>query len=109
MRTNYRDAEIKNLREQPFEDVYVSIVGSESGPRQVVHDLGKRVWVWSDYSEQWTAAIVPVGDGITNGYNQDGTRLVSVPEYMCHFMTEEMAESAHRCMEADAAMLANAC
>lgn len=108
MNTNYREQHIRELRRQPFEDVCVNIVGSDRGPREVVHDLGTRVWVWSDYSEQWPASIVTVGDGLTNGYDHEGMRLVSVPEYMCRFMTEAEAEEIARCMAVDEAMLANA-
>ena len=108
MKSNYRDPRIQELRKQPFEAVCVAIVGSDRGPREVVHDLGKRVWVWSDYAEQWPASIVFVGDGLTNGYDHDGMRLVSVPEYMCRFMTEAEAEDEHACMEIDQSMLANA-
>lgn len=108
MKTNYREPATKTLREQPFEPVYASIVGCNLGPREVIHDLGQRVWVWSEYSEQWPAAIVQVGDGLNNGYDRNGMRIISVPEYMCHFMSEGQAEDLHACMDADQAMLANA-
>jgi hypothetical protein len=110
MRSNYREPGTKTLREQPFDAVYVSIIGTahDSGPREVVHDLGKRVWVWADYSEHFPDSIVAVGDGRTNGYDTHGMRMISVPEYLCHFLSESEAEEIYRCREIDEAMLAAA-
>lgn len=93
MKSNYNEPHIEQLRQQPTKAVYVSIEGSR-GPRVVVHDLGRRVWVWSNYAEQWPPCVIQVGDVVTNGYDQNGIRLMSVPEHMCHFIPTEI-EALH--------------
>lgn len=79
-----------------------------SGPHMVIHDTGRKAWIFVTHAEELDPEIRPVGDGTDNGYSTDGDRIVSVPVEWCSFITESEALSIVECMAIDESMLANA-
>jgi hypothetical protein len=80
-------------------------------PRSIVlyvpSKTGDRVWFQGSYSDD-IANAVQVGDGITNGYCEDGCRVLSVPADQCWFYTDEEAEQIVAVMDADIQLIAYA-
>jgi len=70
-------------------------------PVEIIHDTGSRVWVGSSYADELPEGVVPVGDGLTNGYDLDGGRIVSLPVEWCTFLSAEEAENIEKMIEAD--------
>jgi hypothetical protein len=74
-------------------------------PVAMVLYLGSRVWVITTYSDELNDSI-QVGDGVTDGYDQDGYRILSIPAENCRYMTAAEAELLVELIALDDAMLA---
>lgn len=85
---------------------WVTVKDMFSGlPQPLIHDTGDRVWVGCDYSEDLPDGVVQVGDGLNNGYDVQGNKIISVPVEWCTFISEEEAESILQCRDADEQLL----
>ena len=71
------------------------------GPVPVTHDTGDRIWVLASYADNLPVGVVMVGDGLNNGYDVNGSKLVSVPASWCSFIDDDKAASIRACIEAD--------
>jgi hypothetical protein len=74
-------------------------------PVAMVLHLGSRVWVIATYSDELSDSI-QVGDGVTDGHDEDGNRILSIPAENCRYMTAAEAEMLVELTALDDAMLA---
>jgi hypothetical protein len=74
-------------------------------PVAMVLHLGSRVWIIATYSDELSDSI-QVGDGVTDGYDEDGNRILSIPAEHCRYMTAAEAELLVELIALDDAMLA---
>ena len=74
---------------------------------QIVHVTSDRVWISATYADEIVNAV-QINDTFSNGFDEDGNCLLSVPMSQCKFYTDDEAETIHQCMEIDQAMLRNA-
>ena len=79
-----------------------------NGPVQVVHDTGDRVWGGATYADELPDEVVQVGDGLNNGYDYNGNKIVSVPAEWCTFMDDEEAHNIALLIQADEQLLSYA-
>jgi hypothetical protein len=76
------------------------------GPQRIVIHAGERVWIEGCYSMEGHPEVVRIGDGLTNGYDEQGNCLLSVPAAWCvAFYTDKEAEDVMLCMDADERLL----
>ena len=68
------------------------------GPHFVIQDVGTRVWIYAHHDDELDPEIKLVTDGVSNGMDQMGYRLVSVPVEWCTFITEADATEIDECM-----------
>lgn len=62
-------------------------------PVVLVPDKGNRVWVLVTYADVLPSGTVMVGDTLTNGHDQDGTCIASIPaDAVGEFLTQDEAE-----------------
>lgn len=88
---------------------WVTIAGLlDQGPFPVVLDTGPFVWVAADYSTDLLPGMVQVGDGRSNGFDRQGHRIVSVPEELCKFYSDDDAMAITECLEVDQQLLSYA-
>jgi hypothetical protein len=101
----------------PYEHTFVVIRhgGLDTCPRQIVHHVpsplaavAARVWTGANHVEELPPGAVVVGDGLTNGFDQDGNLIISIPSSWCSFHTDEEAQTIIECIEADDRLLSNA-
>jgi hypothetical protein len=80
----------------------------DNRPLEIVHAPKGRVWVWLSYADKLPPEAVRVGDGLNDGYDEEGNFLVSLPIDMddTMFLTDEDVESLWAMMDADAFLLA---
>jgi hypothetical protein len=74
-------------------------------PVAMVLHLGSRVWIIATYSDELSDSI-QVGDGVTDGCDEDGNRILSIPAEHCRYMTAVEAEMLVELLALDDAMLA---
>ncbi len=87
----------------------VLIPGTFDGrPLDIIHAPGDRVWVAVSYADTIPDSALPVGDGLGDGFDQDGQRLISLPQSVCKFLTHPEAEQIMEAQAADARLLAYA-
>jgi hypothetical protein len=77
----------------------------EGRPVRVILDVSDRVWVSGSYADELPTGAVQVGDGLTNGYDFHGERIISVPAEWCTFIDEETAYTIDMCMHEDEKLL----
>ena len=87
---------------------HVAIPGALRGLHPIVHAPKGRVWILVSYCDDLPEGALPVGDGQSDGYDQWGQRLVSLPGLMCRFYTEREAEQAEAMADADERLLSYA-
>lgn len=122
LKPNHDDPKIKEQRSMQFADgpMWIWICSpawasgtdkdgdkyfNESGPVEIAHDCGSRIWFWGSYCDHLPDGAIQVGDGQCTGYDQQGNRLISIPEEWCRFITEEEAHTAIACMAEDEKLL----
>jgi hypothetical protein len=90
---------------------YVAVQDSEAYPFLILlyceSPNGDRVWIPGSWDDEIEGAV-QVGDGLTNGYDQQGCRILSVPVALCKFYSEDEARDIIACMDADETLLAYA-
>lgn len=60
---------------------------------QILFDLGARVWVLDHTNDALLEGIVVVSDGVTNGIDYHGSRVLSVPIEWCHLYDAKQVEA----------------
>jgi hypothetical protein len=63
-------------------------------PIDIVLHVGTHVWVSASYADETPAGVVRVGDSRSNGYDEDGNCILSVPVEMVkeYFDEEEVSD-----------------
>jgi hypothetical protein len=84
--------------------VWVNIPEKDSNrwnhPLPIVLHTGNRVWVAGNYAMKIHPSIVQVGDCLSNGFDEHGNCILSVPEEWCWFMDErEVADFTRKLVE----------
>lgn len=75
---------------------------------EIMHHTGEFVWVKGSYMNDLRDLdeIKPVGDGRSNGYDQDGDLILSVPiRHIKCYMTEDEFEGLAQMVDADKTLL----
>lgn len=85
-----------------------AVPGECRGPHPILLMVGDRVWMLNDYHLVGIEGVLHVGDGTSNGFDEDGQCIVSIPAAWCTFMDEAVAESVSRCIEEDQKLLSYA-
>ena len=78
------------------------------GPHQIVLHVGTHVWIANSYAGEGHPEVKRVGDGRSNGYDEQGCCVLSVPAAWCTYYNHQEAESIERCMAIDNDLLAYA-
>jgi hypothetical protein len=72
----------------------VNIMGDGwSGLQEIVLHTGYRVWVKGSYSYRGHPDIIRIGDGLSNGFDESGNCLFSVPASLCDEYFDCVAEA----------------
>ena len=120
IKPNAGEARVKNLREflqYQDETLWVYLLGpwrdlagqgEHSGPFEVLHDCGSRVWFWGNYNDKLPEGAIHVGDGKSSGYDMHGACIISVPVGWCYFMNDKEAGIWFQAQDIDNQMLRNA-
>lgn len=82
---------------------HVAVDGVE-GPQPILLVTGDRVWFPGDHTDR-TDQLVQVGDGQSNGFDDDGGCVWSAPVAICQFLTNEETYSMRRVAAIDARLL----
>lgn len=75
---------------------------------EIVLHTGDRVWIAASYLDTIKGAV-QVSDGLTNGYDQDGQRILSVPETaVLRYLDNEEYDQICQARDADERLLSYA-
>jgi hypothetical protein len=93
---------------------YVTLKGDGDeydGTFQIINVVGKgdniRVWIGADYHLMDAPGFIVVGDGLTNGLDEDGECVISVSaNAIAGFWTDEEGESIEQARQVDEFLLA---
>jgi hypothetical protein len=80
----------------------------DRGVRGIILHTTERVWVDGCYSDLIGKPIIQVGDGTSNGFDETGNCILSIPANTCNYWTTEEAQNIEECIEADALLLSYA-
>jgi hypothetical protein len=75
------------------------------GVFQIVLHTSAHVWVANCYAAEGHQEVKRVGDGRSNGYDQHGACILSVPAAWCKYWTEEEANNIMQAIDADERLL----
>lgn len=76
------------------------------GPQRIILHVGSQVWIEGSYSQEGHPDIERVRDGKSNGYDEHGSCILSIPaEWVTAYYNDEEAESVMRCIDANERLL----